>query len=63
MPEILIESLSREQIWQLSKVLEIFDHANDTNDTVATLKVLEAARQWYLVRQQEFRMQERGRDA
>lgn len=59
MPEILIESLSREQIWQLSKVLEIFDQPNDTNDTIATLKVLEAARQWYLNRQQEFRMQER----
>lgn len=60
MPEILVDSLSRDQIAHLHAVLDVFGEPTLAEEVAPIVVVLEAARLYYQRRQQILRMEERG---
>jgi hypothetical protein len=60
MPDILIDTLSRDQIHQLDKLLEVFGEPVLAEDVPPIVVVLQAAQQWYLKKQGKMRLEERG---
>jgi hypothetical protein len=60
MNDITVDSLSREQIGQLDKVLDIFGVPNEAGEIPPIVIVLKAAELWFLKRQQLLRMEERS---
>lgn len=61
MPDITIDSLTREQIAQLDKLFDVFGvEPSSVAETLPIIVVLEVARGWFLRKQQALRMEERG---
>lgn len=58
MDDIPITALSREQFRSFNKVMEVLGDPGDYEDSVSTVKVIDALRHWYLNRQQELRRKE-----
>ena len=60
MADITIDSLTREQISQVDRILDVLGVPNEVLDTISSLIVIKAVELWFLKKQQALRMEERG---
>jgi hypothetical protein len=60
MPEMQVETLSREQLKWIHQVIELIGEPGSYEDSLLVVQALEAVRKWFLVRQGQL-FAERGR--